>query len=298
MTYSIVARDPSTGELGVAVQTCMFAVGTIVPWARAGVGAVATQSVAEKAYGPRCLEAMAAGADAAAALATARAADPMSMLRQVGVVAASGSVAAFTGELCCDYAGQHTGDGYAVQANMMASADVWPAMASAYEAASGALAHRLLAALHAGESAGGDARGRMSAALVVVGRERSDDASAGVVVDLRVDDHGAPLDELARLLDRADAFHQYGAAVDALFRGDAAQALELVDGALRHDPDEGNFVFVRVGALALAGRTAEAADTMRTLLALNPGWRVVARSFGAKGLLPIPDDPELARLLD
>ena len=130
MTYSIVARDPATGELGVAVQTCMFAVGSVVPWARAGVGAVATQAIAEAAYGPRCLDALANGATASEALAAAQAADPMAALRQVGVVGADGTAAATTGELCIDHAGDVLGDGFAVQANMMSTAAVWPAMAS------------------------------------------------------------------------------------------------------------------------------------------------------------------------
>jgi uncharacterized Ntn-hydrolase superfamily protein len=137
MTYSIVARDPQTGALGVAVETCMFAVGSIVPWAQAGVGAVATQAIAERAYGPRCLRAMGEGASASDALETAMAADPASFLRQVGVVSAAGDVGAMTGEWCIDHAGHLLGDGFAVQANMMASRAVWPAMADGYTAATG-----------------------------------------------------------------------------------------------------------------------------------------------------------------
>src|SRR5262245_10035099 len=167
MTYSIVARDEVSGELGVAVQTCMFAVGSAVPWARAGVGAVATQAIGEAAYGPRCLEGLATGATAAEALAAARDIDPLAVMRQVGVVGVDGTAAAATGELCIDHAGHVVGDGFAVQANMMSTPEVWPAMAAAFRGSSGPLAHRLLAALVAGEAAGGDARGRMSAALLV-----------------------------------------------------------------------------------------------------------------------------------
>src|SRR5262245_37318528 len=156
MTYSIVARDPETGQLGVGVQTCMFAVGAMVPWARAGVGAVASQAVAEPAYGPRCLDALADGGTAATALDAAAAADPIAALRQVGVVGADGSVAASTGELCIDHAGHQLGDGFAVQGNMLRSPEVWPAMAAAFVDATGPLAQRLLAALFAGEAAGGD----------------------------------------------------------------------------------------------------------------------------------------------
>jgi uncharacterized Ntn-hydrolase superfamily protein len=144
VTYSIVAHDRESGTLGVAVQTCMFAVGAVVPWARPGVGAVATQAFGEIAYGARCLDAMGAGMSAADALAHARAADDASAFRQVGVVDAQGRADAFTGDMCIDFAGHHVGDGFAVQANMMASADVWPAMADAYASASRELAERLL----------------------------------------------------------------------------------------------------------------------------------------------------------
>src|SRR4051812_1687797 len=168
MTYSIVARDPDTGELGVAVQTCMLAVGAIVPWARAGVGAVATQAFAEAAYGPRCVDALAGGANALDALAAAQAEDTNAVLRQVGVVGADGSAAAVTGDLCVDHAGHIVGDGFTVQANMMTSTDVWPAMADAFVTTRDSLARRLVAALAAGDAAGGDARGRMSAAVLVV----------------------------------------------------------------------------------------------------------------------------------
>jgi uncharacterized Ntn-hydrolase superfamily protein len=139
MIYSIVARDPASGALGVAVQSCYFAVGAVIPWARPGVGAVATQAFTDPGYGPRCLEALAAGASAAEALDKAAAADPAAFLRQVGVVAADGGVAATTGAGCIDHAGHIAGDGFAVQANMMASPAVWPAMADAYTSAAGPL---------------------------------------------------------------------------------------------------------------------------------------------------------------
>ena len=145
MTYSIVAPDVMTGELGVAVQTCHFAVGSVVPWARAGVGAVASQAITEPAHDPRCLEAMERGTNAKDTLITTVAADPGAALRQIGVIDASGRADAFTGELCIDHAGHHVGNGFAVQANMMASPEVWPTMARVYEAERGPLAERLLA---------------------------------------------------------------------------------------------------------------------------------------------------------
>ena len=166
-TYSIVARDPQTGELGVAVQSHWFAVGPIVPWVRAGVGAVATQSIAEPAYGPRALDGLAAGARARDALDELVADDELARFRQVAVVDAHGNAAAHTGEGCIAHAGHQEGHEFSAQANMMASPEVWPAMAHAFEAAAGPLSRRLLAALHAAEARGGDARGRQSCALVV-----------------------------------------------------------------------------------------------------------------------------------
>jgi len=297
MTYSIVARDPESGALGVAVQTCMFAVGATVPWARAGVGAVATQAFAERAYGRRCLEAIAGGASAEDALASARAADVGAAMRQVGVVDAGGSVAAFTGELCVDHAGHRLGSGYAVQANMMASSDVWPAMAAAYETASGRLPARLLAALVAGERAGGDARGSMSAAVLVVDGERREDATDGVVVDVRVDAHDHPLDELARLLDVADAFDHYFHAVDALTSGDAAGGLREAETAHASLPEEENILFVRAGALFFNGRFDECRAAMADLLARRPTWSTILRSFVDKGMFSIPPGVDVDEFL-
>ena len=296
MTYSIVARDPETGALGVAVQTCMFAVGGIVPWARAGVGAVATQSFTEKAYGPRCLAAMADGHAAADALAAARTADPGSAMRQVGVVDAAGSVANFTGELCIEYAGDCTGAGYAVQANMMASTDVWPAMAAAYESASGPFAQRLLAALVAAEDAGGDARGAMSAAMKIVDGERREEATEGVLVDVRVDEHQRPLEELARLLTAADAFDHYFRAVDSIGVGDLDAVRREIDAANELMPEEENILFVRAGSLFFDGRVDEGRAALRALVEARPSWATIIRSMAEKDLFAMPPGVSLEDL--
>lgn len=296
MTYSIVARDIDTGELGVAVQTCHFAVGSVVPWARAGIGAVASQAITEPAHGPRCLDAMERGANAQEALAATVAADPGAALRQIGVIDASGRAEAFTGELCIDYAGHQVGKSYAVQANMMASPDVWPAMASTYESARGPLAERLLAALLAAEDAGGDARGRMSAALVVVSGECHDGMPAPAAIDLRVDDHATPLVELARLLDMQHAFEHYGRATEALFAGEPAVALQELDAALTTRDDE-NFRFARAGALLFLDRSDEARLITQQLVASRPSWATVIRSFATKGLFPVSDTLDIESFL-
>lgn len=288
MTYSIVARDPHTGELGVAVQTCMPAVGSVVPWARAGVGAVATQAMTEIAHGYRCVDAMAAGSSAAEALAASLAQDPGEALRQVGAVDRHGRATAHTGALCIDHAGSYVGAGFSVQANMMASDKVWPAMADAYESATGTLAERMLAALDAGQAAGGDARGSMSAALLVVAAEPAEDPRAGVLLDMRVDDHEAPLAELRRLLTIRTAYKHYWQATDAIMTGDISLAEEQIDAALALLPADENFRFLHGGVLIFSGHADDARDLMRALVAQRPGWATIVRSFAAKGLLALP----------
>jgi uncharacterized Ntn-hydrolase superfamily protein len=281
MTYSIGAR--------VAVQTCMFAVGSIVPWARPGIGAVATQAITEAAYGPRCLDQLALGISANEALATAQAADPMAALRQVGVVSSDGSVAVTTGELCIDHAGDLVGDGFVVQANMVSTPDVWPAMASTFAGSSGSLAYRLLAALNAGEAAGGDARGRMSAAVLVVAGETPSQPGAGTLVDLRVDRSEDPLGDLSDLLIAAEAFAGFSGAVDLLFGGDPVESLAKVDDALVLLPHDENMRFLRSGALVASGAVDAGIAELRSLIAERPTWEVVVHSFVAKGLFSIPE---------
>jgi uncharacterized Ntn-hydrolase superfamily protein len=296
VTYSIVARDPDSGQFGVAVQTCWFSVGAIVPWAVAGVGAVATQAMVEVAYGPRCLERLVAGADAGSALDEVRAGDEGSALRQVAVVDGAGQVSAFTGALCIDYAGHRTGQGYSVQANMMASTAVWPAMAEAYETGTGSFPERLLGVLRAGERAGGDARGAMSAAMLIVKGDRQEHPWEGKVTDVRVDHDDRPLDELGRLLVVADAFERIDRSEDALFAGDPAGALREVETALGRLPGDENGRFLRAGALLVSGRTDAALDELRSLIAGRPSWGIVIRSFAEKELLPIPDGVDIEDL--
>jgi uncharacterized Ntn-hydrolase superfamily protein len=289
MTYSIVARDPATGQLGIAVQTCYLGVGSIVPWARPGVGAVATQAFSERAYGPRCLDALASGAAPAEALDRARAEDPGAEVRQVAVVGADGATAVATGAQCLDHAGHAVGDGYTTQANMVSSPDVWGAMAAGYEQASGPLARRLLAALDAGEAAGGDARGRMSAALVVVEGQVPGGPGRGMVVDLRVDRSDDPLGDLARLLDAADAYAASEVASNQLLAGDAAAALRTIGAALDRLPGEESLRVLRAAALVASGETDQAVAEVRALVAARPTWEIIVRSYVDKGFFAVPD---------
>jgi uncharacterized Ntn-hydrolase superfamily protein len=269
-TYSIVARCPRTGELGVAVQSHWFGVGPIVPWARPGVGAVATQSVAEPAFGPRLLDALAEGAEPAAALRALLEADGAARFRQVAVVDAQGRVAVHTGEGCIAFAGDQAGDGFSAQANMMASPDVWPAMAQAFERATGSLQRRLLAALHAAESRGGDARGRQSAALLVV-------PAAGepwrTLTDLRVDDAPEPLHELDRLADLHDAYALATQGDDLAGAGDHAGAAERYEAASALAPDNHELLFWAGLAAAQNGDLPTALERVRRAIDLQPGWR-------------------------
>jgi uncharacterized Ntn-hydrolase superfamily protein len=190
------------------------------------------------------------------------------------VVAADGSVAAMTGEWCIDHAGHLLGDGFAVQANMMVSPAVWPAMAEAFGQSPEPFPRRLLAALEAGQAAGGDARGMMAAALVVVEAEPQD-WRAGRLVDLRVDRSDAPLAELRRLLDASEAYAGFSRAVGALFSGDAAAAVASADEGLSMLPGEENLRFVRAGALAASGDTGSAAAELRGLAAARPSWEII-----------------------
>jgi uncharacterized Ntn-hydrolase superfamily protein len=217
-TFSIVAHDPVTGELGVAVQSRYFAVGTVVPWAKAGVGAVATQSYAKMSYGPDGLKLMAEGKSPQEALDEVTQADPKREIRQAAMVDAQGRVAVFTGKECMAWAGHREGKGYTVQGNLLTGEAVVTAMAEAFEKARAEkgteLADWLVAALQAGQAAGGDKRGQQSAALLVV-REPSAKSQTDRFIDLRVDDHERPIDELARLLELHKKFHTRGQRPDA-----------------------------------------------------------------------------------
>jgi uncharacterized Ntn-hydrolase superfamily protein len=200
-TFSIVALDPETGELGVAVQSKFIAVGAVVPWARAGVGAIATQSFANTRYGPEGLALLAAGKSAEQVVVALSSADEGRARRQLGIVDAKGRAASYTGDACFDWAGGRTGESYAAQGNILAGAGVVDAMAASFEASKGPLADRLIAALAAGQAAGGDKRGRQSAALLVVREGWGYAGLNDLYRDLRVDDHPRPIQELARLLE-------------------------------------------------------------------------------------------------
>ncbi len=287
-TYSIVARDSDTGQLGVAVQSHYFGVGAAVPWAEAGVGAVATQATSDPGYGPRGLDLMRTGIAAPDALGALLKADPLRETRQVAMIDAQGLAAVHTGALCIEWAGHDTGDAYTVQANMMLNAAVVPAMKAAYDTATGPLAERLLAALEAAEAAGGDIRGRQSAALLVVKGEASGQPWNDRLVDLRVEDHPEPLGELGRLLRLRQAYDAMAVANRAAMQGDIDAATRAVAEAERLAPEQLEIAYWHAVGFAMNGRLDEAVPIFERVFAADPNWAELLRRL-PKANLMTPD---------
>ena len=295
-TFSIVARDAATGQLGVAVQSHWFGVGRLVCWAEAGVGAVATQAMVKVSYGPLGLERMRQGLSAPQTLAELLATDDGRDLRQVAMVDAHGRAAAHTGQRCMAAAGHEAGDAFSVQANIMVNSQVWPAMASAYRAATADLAGRLLAALDAAQAAGGDLRGKQSAALLIVGAERRAEPWAGVLVELRVEDHPQPLAELRRLLTLHRAYEHMNAGDELLGQKRVEEALLEYRTAAQMAPHIPELPFWHAVTLADLGRIEEALPLFRAVFACDPHLATLLERLPAAGLLHA-DPPLLARIL-
>ncbi len=285
-TYSIVARDSVTGQIGVAVQSHWFSVGAHVPWAEAGVGAVATQSFTEVTYGPLGLALMRAGRSAPQALRALVTVDPHPDVRQVAMIDARGRVAAHTGEHCIAEAGHRTGAQYSVQANLMEKNTVWDAMARAYESTEGDLAERLLAALEAAQREGGDIRGRQSAAIRIVRGESTGRPWDDVVLDLRVEDHPHPVRELRRLVRVHRAYEWMNRGDERMADDDIAGALEAYARAAELMPDNPEVRFWAAHTMMLGGHEKEALAMFRDVFAADPKWREVVRRLPAAGLLP------------
>jgi len=285
MTFSIVARDGKSGQLGVAVQTHWFAVGAICPWVEAGIGAVATQSMVEIGYGPKSLDLLRAGKTAQEALEALIGEDKNQALRQVAVVDALGRIAIHTGDRCIQAAGHRAGKGFSVQANMMKNNSVWPAMEKAYLEAKGDLSSRMLAALFAAQAAGGDIRGRQSAAMLVAEGEKSDEPWRQVLVNLRIDDHPEPLKELGRLLKINKAF-------DLMNEGDALLAKDLSEAAkekyslaVAMAPEIEELPFWQAVTLADTGKLEEALPIFKMVFQKNKDWAELVRRLPSSGLL-------------
>lgn len=290
-TYSIVARDPASGELGVAVQSHWFSVGRLVPWAEAGVGAVATQSFVDPTYGPLGLALLRSGKSAHEALAALLAADRQAEVRQVAIIDAQGRVAVHTGSRCIAFAGHLVGTEMAVQANLMDNPGVWPAMKAAFETSPGDLAERLLAALHAAERAGGDIRGRQSAALLVVRPTGSGRPWEDRRFDLRVEDHPEPESELRRLTTLARAYEHMNRGDERAAAGEWAQATSEYAAATALAPAIVELPFWHAVALAAGGKVEQARPLFEQVFAREPRWRELVQRLPAAGLLP--EDPAL-----
>jgi uncharacterized Ntn-hydrolase superfamily protein len=285
MTYSIVARDPETGNLGVAVQSHWFSVGSVVTWAEPGVGAVATQSFAEPAYGPRGLALLRLGVDPVTALAALTSVDAEQSRRQVAFVDTGGRVAVHTGDQCIEAAGHVTGDGVSCQANMMRGPGVWPAMLEAYHTTTGDLAERLMAALEAAEAAGGDVRGRQSAAMLVVKATGSSQPWQDRVVDLRVEDAPDPLGELRRLLSVRRGYQHMEVAEQREIAGDMNGSLAAYEEARRLLAGNDEATFWAAILMADAGKVDEARSLFTDIVSRESGWSDLLVRLPAAGLL-------------
>jgi uncharacterized Ntn-hydrolase superfamily protein len=292
-TYSIVARDPTTGELGVAVQSHWFSVGAVVPWAESGVGAVATQSLVDPSYGPLGLEHMRLGKSAPTALRALLAGDEGREVRQVAMIDATGHVAAHTGKRCIAEAGNIADEAgqFSVQANLMHHETVWPAMAKAYRESKGDLAERMLAALDAAETVGGDIRGKQSAALIVVSGKPSGKPWADRQFDLRVEDNPKPLVELRRLVTLQRAYLHMNAGDEAIEKKDFTAAMREYGEARQLAPHIVEMPFWQAVSLANAGRVEESLPIFKEVFEKEPIWADLVPRLAASGLLP--DEPEL-----
>ena len=285
-TFSIVARDAKTGELGVAVQSHWFAIGPLVPWAEAGVGAIATQSFVDASYGKLGLDLMRAGRSAPDALKGLLAADLNREVRQVAMIDASGKVSAHTGAKCIPATGQQIGENYSVQANLMLNDKVWPTMAKAFESAQGDLAARLLAALEAAQAAGGDIRGKQSAALIVVSGKPTGRPWQDRVFDLRVDDHPDPVAELGRLVNLQRAYNLMNEGDLAVEKKDHEAALRAYAAAETLVPENAEMIYWHAVALVNMKRVDESLPLFRKVFALDPNWKTLTPRLVGVGLLP------------
>ena len=269
-TFSITARDAATGELGVAAASRFFAVGSVVPWARADVGAVATQAYGNASFGPRGLDLLERGASSAEALAILLKNDSDPERRQVGIVAADGSSISYTGKGCSSWAGGRQGPDYAVQGNILTGEAVVAAMEDAFQKTKGTLADRMYAALVAGDAKGGDSRGKQSAALIVVKAKAGYGGYTDRAIDIRVDDHPEPFIELGRLLKYAQMNYAWNEAWTAFSEKRFATALPLMERTASLAPDNGEVLYDLAVIRLAAGKRAEALEALKKAVALNP----------------------------
>jgi len=285
-TYSIVALDGETGELGVAVQSHWFSVGFLVPWAKAGVGAVATQSFVKVDYGPDGLKLMDEGFTAEEALTKLVSEDEGEAVRQVAMIDIKGNVAAHTGSKCIYAAGHQVGENYSVQANLMEHETVWPAMAKAYENTEGDLADKMMAALEAAEAEGGDIRGKQSAAMLIVTGEPTGLQWKDVVMDIRVEDHPEPLKELKRLIRVQRAYRHANKGDHYLELEEIEKALAEYEMAADYYPENPELPYWSAVTLASKGQLDKALPIFKEVFQKEPRLRKLTPRLVNSGLLP------------
>ena len=294
-TYSIVARDPLSGDFGVAVQSHWFSVGSVVAWAEPGIGVIATQSMVEVSYGPLGLNLLRGGKTAEQTLQALLSTDEERELRQVAMIDAQGNAATHTGKRCVKQAGHLVGNGFSVQANMMLNATVWTAMYAAYETAlqdpAIDLPERLLRALEAAQSCGGDIRGQQSAAIKIVSGTPRVKPWTGNLMDLRVEDHPAPVAELRRLVDIHRAYDYMNQGDEYLGKVDEANAMLAYAAAAQLAPQIVEILFWNAVSLANVGSLEEALPIFKKVFASEPNWREMLARLVEPGL--IKNDPEM-----
>jgi uncharacterized Ntn-hydrolase superfamily protein len=296
-TYSIVARDSKTGEMGVGVQSHYFSVGSVVDWGASGVGVVATQSFVNKSFGLRGLELMKQGKTPEEALAMLLSDDDGENVRQVALLDAHGRVAVHTGSKCIKYAGHKTGDNFSVQANMMLKDTVWPAMARAFEKNKDIpLPERIIKTLEAAESEGGDIRGKQSAAILIVKGEPVENEWDDPFIDIRVEDHPEPLEELNRLLKLRRAYEIMDKGDIAMEKGDEDLALKEFNSAREMCPNNIEMKYWTAVSLANIKRFDEALQLFKEIFIIDNNWRILTERLPDVDLLNIPKE-ELNKIL-
>lgn len=286
-TYSIVARDMQTGEMGVAVQSHWFSVGSIVAWGEAGVGVVATQSFVNPSFGPRGLELLKTGKTAQETVDELVASDEGRDFRQLAIVDSKGNSASYTGSKCIDAAGNIAGDGYSVQANMMLNNTVWGAMSKAFENSEGPLAERLITALEAAQKEGGDIRGKQSACLLVVRGNATGNLWEDRMIDLRVEDNPEPITEIKRLLKVYRAYEHMNKGDLAVEKNDMKLAMDEYNAAMKMFPENLEMKYWTAVSLANTGEIDKSLPMFREIFTKDKNWMELTKRLPAVGLLNV-----------
>ena len=296
-TYSIVAKDPETGNFGVAVQSNWFAVGTLVTWAEAGVGAIATQSFLNVEFGPNGLKLLKEGKSAQEVVDIMIEADEGRDFRQLAVVDKDGNTANYTGSKCIIAAGDYNEKGFSVQANLMKNDEVWPVMADAYKNAKGPFADRLIQALEAAQSVGGDIRGKQSAAILIVKAESSGKIWEDVDLRITIDDHKEPLKELRRVYNVKLAYDHMNKGDYYVEKNDMTNALKEYGTAQKMFPDNLEMKYWTAIALANSNRMAEALPIFKSIFYHNENWRILTPRLTKNGMLTV-NESDLKKIMD